>query len=111
MEERGQAMTITGHVPHPAMRRTDNRVGALSAVLGALGFASLVWAWLLTTSIDPPAWVRVPGLVLLPFGSLGSLGLGVIGLLEPPRRWAAVGLTLGVLTLLGLLVLQLRYGS
>jgi hypothetical protein len=37
--------------------------------------------------------------------------VGVIGLLTPPRRWAAVGLTLGILTLVGLLVLQLRYSS
>lgn len=108
-------MTITGRVPHQpvrrALHRAENPAGALSALLGAVGFAALVWAWLLTTTIDPPTWVRVPGLVLLPIGSLGSLGVGVIGLLTPPRRWAAVGLTLGILTVVGLLVLQLRYGS
>ena len=103
-------MTITGHVPHRALHRSENPAGALSAILGVVGFAALVWAWLLTTTIDPPTWVRAPGLVLLPIGSLGSLGVGVIGLLTPPRRWAAVGLTLGTLTLLGLLLLQLRYG-
>lgn len=107
-------MTITGPVPHPPVHRglhgSENPAGVLSAILGAVGFAALVWAWLLTTTIDPPVWVRAPGLVLLPIGSLGSLGVGVIGLLSPPRRWAAVGLTLGVLTLVGLLVLQLRYG-
>ena len=106
-------MTITGHVPHLRVQRahrSENPAGALSAVLGLLGFAALVWAWLLTTTIDPPAWVRVPGLLLLPVGALGSLGVGVIGMLTAPRRWAAVGLTLGVLTFVGLLVLQLRYG-
>ena len=111
-------MATTGHVPHPSphpsrhrsLHRAQNPAGALSAVLGALGFAALVWAWLVTAAIDPPGWLRVPGLLLLPVGALGSLGVGVIGLLVPPRRWAAVGLTLGVLTFVGLLVLQLRYG-
>ena len=106
-------MATTGHVPHPsrhrALHRSGNPAGELSAILGAAGFGALVWAWLLTAAIDPPAWVRVPGLLLLPVGALGSLGAGVIGLLAPPRRWAAVGLTLGVLTFVGLLVLQLRY--
>jgi hypothetical protein len=109
-------MTTIGPVPHPPahrlrhpFHRAENPAGVLSTVLGLVGFAALVWAWLLTT-IDPPNWVRVPGLVLLPIGSLGSLGVGVIGMLAPPRRWAAVGLTLGALTLLGLLLLQLRYG-
>lgn len=104
-------MTITGHVPHPGLHRAENPAGTLSAVLGVLGLAALLWAWLLTTTLDPPSWVRIPGLVLLPVGSLGSLGVGVIGLLTPPRRWAAVGLILGTLTLVGLLLLQLRYGS
>lgn len=111
-------MTITGRVPHLTARgqprhpfhRAANPAGVLSTVLGLVGFASLVWAWLLTTTIDPPTWVRVPGLLLLPIGALGSLGVGVIGMLAPPRRWAAVGLTLGVLTIVGLLLLQLRYG-
>lgn len=106
-------MTTTGHLPHlsphRAWHRSANPAGALSALLGAAGFAALVWAWLLTTSVDPPAWISAPGLLLLPVGALGSLGAGLIGLLTPPRRWAAVGLTLGVLTFVGLLVLQLRY--
>lgn len=110
-------MTMAGRVPHPVhhllhhpLHRAANPAGVMSTILGLVGFAALVWAWLLTTTIDPPTWVRVPGLVLLPIGTLGSLGVGVIGMLAPPRRWAAVGLTLGVLALVGLLVLQLRYG-
>jgi hypothetical protein len=103
-------MTITGHVQHPVLRHARNPAGALSAALGAIGFAALVWAWLLTTTLDPPTWVRAPGLVLLPIGSLGSLAAGVVGLLTTPRRWAEVGLALGVLTLVGLVVLQVRYG-
>jgi hypothetical protein len=101
-------MTITGPIQHPAIRHARNPAGALSAVLGAIGFAALVWAWLLTTTIDPPNWVRVPGLLLLPIGSLGSLGAGVVGMLTRPRTWAEVGLALGVLTLAGLVVLQVR---
>jgi hypothetical protein len=104
-------MTTAGHIQQPASRGTHNRAGELSAVLGAAGMAALVWAWMLTTSIDPPNWVRAPGLMLLPFGSLGSLSAGAVGLLTPPRRWAAVGLTLGCLTLVGLLLLELRYES
>lgn len=64
-----------------------------------------------TRSAPARAPGRAPGLVLLPIGSLGSLGVGVIGLLTPPRRRTGVGLTLGILTIVGLLVLQLRYGS
>lgn len=103
-------MTITGHIQHQLVPHARNRAGALSAALGAAGFAALVWAWLLTTTLDPPTWVRVPGLVLLPIGSLGSLAAGAVGLLTPPRKWAEVGLALGVLTLVGLVVLQVRYG-
>ena len=103
-------MTITGHIHPPLIDHARNPVGVLSAVLGGIGLAALVWAWLLTTSIDPPPWVRAPGLLLLPVGVLGSLSSGVVGLLSRPRFWAAVGLTLGVLTFAGLVVLEVRYG-
>lgn len=103
-------MTITGHIHPPMLDHARNPVGVLSAVLGGIGLAALVWAWLLTTSIDPPPWVRAPGLLLLPVGVLGSLSSGVVGLLTRPRFWAAAGLALGVLTLAGLVVLQVRYG-
>ena len=103
-------MTITGHIHHPLTDHARNPVGVLSAVLGGVGLAALVWAWLLATSIDPPPWVRAPGLLLLPVGVLGSLSAGTIGLLTRPRFWADVGLALGVLTLVGLALLQVRYG-
>jgi hypothetical protein len=103
-------MTMTGHVRPGLTHRAQNPAGAVSAILGALGFAGFVWAWLVSAAIDPPAWIRAPGLLLLPIGTLGSLGIGVVGLLARPRMWAAVGLTLGVLSLVGLTVLELGTG-
>jgi hypothetical protein len=102
-------MTLTGHIRPDLVHRARNPAGALSAILGALGFAGFVWTWLVTAAIDPPSWVRVPGLLLLPVGMLGALGAGVIGLLARPRASAAVGLILGVLSLVGLTLLELRY--
>jgi hypothetical protein len=102
-------MTMTGHIRPDLMHRARNPAGVLSAILGALGFAGFVWTWLVTAAIDPPTWIRVPGLLLLPVGTLGSLGIGVIGLLTRPRAWAAVGVILGVLSLVGLTVLEFRY--
>ena len=103
-------MTMTRHVRPDLVHRARNPAGALSAILGALGFAGFVWTWLVSTAIDPPTWLRVPGLLLMPIGTLGSLGIGVVGLLTRPRTWAAVGLTLGVLSVVGLTLLEVRQG-
>jgi hypothetical protein len=102
-------MTMTGHLRPGLSHRTGNPAGVLSAILGGLGFAGFVWTWLVTAAIDPPAWVRVPGLLLLPLGTLGSLGIGVVGLLTRPRGWAAVGLTLGLLSVVGLSILEVGH--
>lgn len=96
----------TGHHLH----RTDNTIGTMAAILGAVGLAALVWAWLVSTSLDPPAWVRAPGLLLLPVGMIGSLACGSVGMLNTPRRWAATGLGLGVVTVVGFVVLMLADG-
>jgi hypothetical protein len=83
----------------PLIERTANKSspGVVSTIFGGLALAAVVWGWLLTFVIDPPNWIRIVGVSLLPIGIVVGLGAGLAGLRRPAARpWALAGLTLVV---------------
>lgn len=59
----------------------------------------------LTYVIDPPNWIRVVGLSLLPIGWAGAVVAGVSARRGPGRVWALTGLALAAVTAVALVVL------
>ena len=90
-------------------RDRDRTAGLLSAVAGLVALAAFVWAWLLSTVLDPPNWVRVPGLLLLPVGLGVAIGAGLAGRRGAGRPWALAGLALVLVTVAGLVALAVAY--
>ncbi len=85
--------------------RYGKRMAVSSTVLGALALAAVGYAALLTYVIDPPNWIRVVGLSLLPIGWAGAVITGVSARNGPGRAWALTGLALAALTAVALTVL------
>ena len=81
------------------------RVAVSSTVLGALALAAVGYAALLTYVIDPPNWIRLVGMTLLPIGWTGALIAGVSARNGPGRVWALTGLALAAVTAVALVVL------
>lgn len=81
------------------------RMAVSSTVLGALALAAVGYAALLTYVIDPPNWIRVVGMSLLPIGWAGALITGVSARNGSGRVWALTGLALAAVTAGALVVL------
>ena len=70
-----------------------SRMGGLSAILGLITLASAVMVGVISfTVFNPPDWARFGVFALFGVGFLGSLFLGALGLRNPRRAWAIVGL-------------------
>lgn len=79
-----------------ATRKAAPRVVGVSAtLLGLVGFAGFAWTWILTAApMDPPEWLRIAGVWLMPIGIFGAFIAGIVGLRGPGRPWAIAGLVL-----------------
>ena len=87
---------------------TDSvRAGRLSVAFGIAALAALAWTWALSTLADfnPPDWIRIIGILVLPVAILGSVVTGVQGLRGSARQPAIVGLVIAGLVVLGFVVL------
>lgn len=81
-------------------------VGVTAAVLGLVGLAGFAWAWILSAApIDPPEWLRIAGVWLMPIGIVGALFAGFAGLKGPGRPLAVAGLIAAGLALLAFVLL------
>lgn len=83
------------------------RAGRLSVVFGALAVAGLAWTWALSTlpDLNPPNWLRIPGILLLPLGVLAALVTALIAVRGRGRRDAVVGLVLAGAAVAGFIAL------
>jgi hypothetical protein len=90
-----------------ATRKTaPRRGGVTAAILGLVGLAAFAWTWILSaTPIDPPEWLRIVGVWLMPIGIFGALIAGIAGLRGPGRPWAIVGLVLAGVTIVAFVLL------
>ena len=84
--------------------------GKMSILFGVLALAAFGWIWALSsTSFDPVEWMRIVVSTLLPIGLVGAAVAGVRAWPGGERVWAAVGIGLAGLGLLGLVVLANIY--
>ena len=80
--------------------------GVLSAVFGLVALAAFCWLWALsTTPLDPPNWLRIVGIALLPVGIIVALLTGIPGLRTAGRAWAIAGLVAVGVAVVALIVL------
>lgn len=87
-------------------------VGVAAAVLGMLGLAGFVWTWVISVGpLDPPDWLRIAGVWMMPVGIVGALFAGFAGLRSAGRLWAIVGLVAAAVALaaFGLLISLWQY--
>ena len=81
-------------------------IGVMSAVLGLIGLAGFAWTWVLTAgSVDPPEWLRIAGVWLMPIGIIGALVTGIMAVRGPGRAWAITGIVLAGAAVLGFVLL------
>lgn len=81
-------------------------VGVSSAVLGLIGLAGFAWTWILSVGpIDPPEWLRIAGVWLMPIGIFGALIAGIAGFRGPGRPWAIVGLVIAAIAIVAFVLL------
>jgi hypothetical protein len=87
------------------------RLGIICAVFGAVAVASFCWTWALSvTDLDPPNWIRIPGILALPLGVVAAVGSAIAGRRSAPRGLLATGLALAAAALVGFLVLIVVLG-
>ena len=81
-------------------------LGIASTVLGVLALLGFAWTGVLTaTPIDPPEWLRIAGVWLMPIGLIGALVTGILALRGPGKPWAIVGLVLAGVAVLAFVLL------
>ena len=81
-------------------------LGVTSAILGLIGLAGFAWTWLLTAGpFDPPEWLRIAGVWLMPIGIVGALVTGIMAVRGAGRGWAITGLVLAGAAVLGFVLL------
>lgn len=95
--------TITRETP----TRDTERSGLLSIVFGALALLGFVWTWVLSVSdvLDPPNWIRIPGILLMPVALVAAVAAGLQARQGTGRRRGDVGLVLAALVVLAFVVL------
>jgi hypothetical protein len=87
------------------------RLGIVCVVFGALAVAALCWTWALSaTDLNPPNWIRIPGVLALPIGVMVSAGSAIRGRRTAPRGLIAAGLALTAVALIGFIVLLVILG-
>ena len=93
-------------VDHP------RRWGAWSIALALAAACGLAFAWVLSVSdvVDPPNWVRIPALLVLPIGVIGSLLTASGAWQGGARTRAAAGLAITAAVVVGFVVLLLVAG-
>jgi hypothetical protein len=86
----------------------NDRLGALSAVLGTLSAASYFYLIALTELQDfnPPNWVRIVGMVWMPIGWMGAWLAGWPARHGHERGLAITGMFLGTVSLVAFIVLM-----
>jgi hypothetical protein len=93
----------------PAHEHTKDtrRSGLVSVVCGVVAVLALVWTWVLSVSdvLDPPDWVRIPGILLMPAALVVGLAAALQARQGNGRRHGTVGLGLVALVVLGFIVL------
>ena len=87
--------------------RDTRRSGLVSIVCGVVAVLALLWTWVLSVSdvLDPPDWVRIPGILLMPMALVVGGAAALQARQGTGRRRATVGLGLLALTVLGFIVL------
>ena len=95
--------TVTSETP----TRDTERSGLLSIVFGVLALLGLAWTWVLSVSdvLDPPSWIRIPGILLMPAALIAALAAGLQARQGTGRRRGDVGLVLAGLVVLAFVVL------
>lgn len=89
-----------------ARKAVPRAVGVSAAILGLLGLAAFAWTWILSAApIDPPEWLRIVGVWLMPIGIVGALVAGIAGLRGPGRPWAIAGLVLAAVAIIAFVLL------
>ena len=80
---------------------------ALVVGLALVAACGLAFTWVLSVSdaIDPPNWVRIPLILMLPFGVVGSLLAAGGAWQGGARARAATGLVLTATVVIGFVVL------
>ena len=101
--------TPPGHVRRQGVRPVKDpaRWGAWSIALAVAAVGGLVFTWVLSVSdvMDPPNWARIPVILLLPFGVIGSL-LAASGAWQGgDKARATIGLALTAAVVIGFVVL------
>ena len=80
--------------------RAPRWVGVSAAVMGVIGLAGFAWTWVLSaTPLDPPEWLRIAGVWLMPVGILWALIAGIAGLRGAGRPWAVAGVVMAVIAI------------
>lgn len=87
--------------------RDTRRSGLVSIVFAVLALSGLVWTWVLSVSdaLDPPNWVRIPGILLMPAALIVALAAGLQARQGTGRTRGNVGLALAALVVLAFVVL------
>lgn len=101
--------TSPGQVHPRHVRPVDRpqRWGAWSIALAVAAACGLAATWVLSVSdvIDPPSWVRIPAILLLPIGVIGSLLTASGAWQGGARARAATGLAVTAAVVIGFVVL------
>ena len=86
---------------------TSGVAGRVGFAFAAVAAAAMVFVWSISTSgaLDPPAWVRIGGSLLVPVGIAGAVGAGLLGLRGSGRRWAIAGLAVAAAAVVVFVVL------
>ena len=89
------------------LTRDTQRSGLLSIVFGVLALLGLGWTWVLSVSdvLDPPNWVRIPGILLMPAGLIAAVAFGLQARQGTGRQRGTVGLVLAALVVLAFVAL------
>ena len=98
---------MKGRVTTETPTRDTERSGLLSIAFGVLALVGLGWTWVLSVSevVDPPNWIRIPGILLLPAGLIAAVAFGLQARQGTGRERGLVGLVLAAASVLVFVVL------